>query len=188
MRLLHGHSQTNTWGPICTTKVSYPCCIDVACIEISEDNCVVIQGTYFGDGNTCASTDCIPKLYIDYPEGHPSLIDPYGGTSVAINITAGTTEPAPDSGNLHWKDSTTDWEEVPLVEATDSNYEYQYFDTVEGDVVESPTNAPENTCIWQRVVPSGNGDFCEPATAVGGSGMCYLTGTVDYNIYWRGTK
>jgi hypothetical protein len=205
----------------CDPSTIGPCCIDVACIEISEDNCVVIQGTYFGDGNTCASTDCIPKLYIDYPEGHPSSIDPYGGTSVAINITAGTTEPAPDSGNLHWKDSTTDWEEVPLVEATDSDYvaffPYQIcgetidwfisFDTVEGDVVESPTNAPENTWQspvfsgsatefyddfqsnmgwlaisgaetgnWQRVVPSGNGDFCEPATAVGGSGMCFLTG------------
>jgi hypothetical protein len=205
----------------CDPSTIGPCCIDVECVNISEDNCVLLEGTYFGDGNTCESTKCVPKLYIEYPDGHPSTINPYGGTSVAINITQGTSKPAPDSGNLHWKSSETDWEEISFVAATDSDYTVTFpyqscgdtvdwfisFDTVDGDVVESPMNAPEvtwqtpvfsgietvfyddfqsnmgwlaisgaETGNWQRAVPSGNGDFCEPATAVGGSGMCFLTG------------
>ena len=162
---------------------------------------------------------CLKCISID-PDGKPSLLDPYG-TSVAINFLSGTTEPAPDSGNLHLSVHGGAWEEIPLVPATESDYVavFPYYeceetiewyisvDTVDGDVVQSPYNAPENTWSadvfsgrdtvffdnfemnmgwlaisgaetgnWQRAVPSGNGDFCEPATAVGGSGMCFLTG------------
>jgi hypothetical protein len=178
-------------------------------------------GAYEGDNTECDITSCNPPLLIYYPSGIPDLLDPYSGTLIPINVMAGTSEPVENSGNLHLSIHGGDWEEIPLVAATESDYVavfpyleceetiawYISVDTVDGDVVQSPTNAPENTWDalvfsgredifydnfqsnmgwqtyskaetgnWLRVVPSGNGDFCEPATAVGGSGMCFVTG------------
>jgi hypothetical protein len=34
------------------------CCIDGACIEITEANCTAVGGAYFGDGSACGDVEC----------------------------------------------------------------------------------------------------------------------------------
>jgi hypothetical protein len=193
-------------------------------LENGTPHCAEIQAGFAEHGMEVFGMKCPeinPLITIDYPEGKPSLIDPYGGTWVAVNFLSGTTEPVPDSGNLHLSVHGGAWEEIPLVPATESDYVavfpyleceetiewYISVDTVDGDVVESPSNAPDNTWNahvfsgrdtvffdnfqtnmgwlaisgadtgnWQRVIPSGSGDQCDPATDVSGSGYCFLTG------------
>jgi hypothetical protein len=122
-----------------------------------------------GDETDCVDSPCNPPLIIDYPSGRPNMIDPYGGTSVQIHVTDGYTAPAPDSGTLHVKVSGMLWMEIPLVEGIDSEYvgTFPYmeldcgelidwfisFDTLKGNVVESPSNAPDVT--WSGYVYSG---------------------------------
>jgi V8-like Glu-specific endopeptidase len=153
---------------VCVQGVTGACCINSSCSVDSETNCLALGGEYQGDGTTCESSPCNPPLTIDYPDGRPSFISPYGETSVAINITAGTSEPAQDSGNLHYKHGLFDWIEVPLVQNSEYDYtatfpyidcgqEIDWFisvDTVDGDVVESPAGAPETS--WHAAAFSGS--------------------------------
>ena len=206
---------------VCIPIETGACCSGVVCSIASEDSCLSMGGVYEGDNTECDILSCNPPLLIYYPSGIPDLLDPYGGTSVPINVMAGTSEPIENSGNLHWKVGDGDWMETSLLPANASDYVavfpyldcgasvewYITFMTQDGDEFASPTNAPESTWDamafsgredvfydnfqtnmgwlpiagaeegnWDRVVPSGNGDFCEPATAVGGSGSCFLTG------------
>jgi Zn-dependent metalloprotease len=140
-------------------------------LENGTPHCYEIQTGFANHNMQVEDLDCPtidPPITIDYPDGRPSFISPYGETSVAINITAGTSEPAQDSGNLHYKHGLFDWIEVPLVQNSEYDYtatfpyidcgqEIDWFisvDTVDGDVVESPAGAPETS--WHAAAFSGS--------------------------------
>ncbi|MBC8200479.1 MAG: hypothetical protein H8E86_00420 [Planctomycetes bacterium] len=217
---------------VCIPIETGACCSGVVCSISSEDNCLSMGGVYQGDDTECDILSCNPPLLIYYPSGIPDFLDPYGGTSVPINVMAGSSEPVENSGTLHWKVGDGDWMETPLLPANASDYGavfpyldcgatvewYITFMTQDGDEFASPINAPENPWVasaysgredvfydnfqlnmgwlpiagaeygnWDRVVPSGTGDFCEPATAFGGSGMCFLTGNNYHEDIDNGT-
>ncbi len=118
------------------------------------------SGTLFvdGPGAGCA-TD--PVVTIEYPNGQPSLVDPNGGTVVAIDVIDGTSTPS--GGTLNWN-TGTGWNSAPLNAAYDATFPafgcgdsvdwYVSIDTVAGDVVVSPFGAPANS--WNAKAFSGS--------------------------------
>ena len=108
-----------------------------------------------------------PVLTIEYPSGQPDQLDPNGGTRVAINVNAGTSEPDDDGGMLYWN-SGAGWLQSQLSTASTSDYEavfpafdcgasvdwYISFTAVDGSVILSPDNAPADT--WNATAYSGS--------------------------------
>jgi len=145
------------------------CCVDSSCMLRNELDCISDGGDFLGDETTCDGMPCTLPIFIEYPSGLPETIDPYGGTSVQIHVADGSSSPVPDSGNLHVKASGPFWIEVPLVDEGNSDYVATFpymewdcgepidwfvsFDTVDGNVVVSPSNAPDT--MWSAYVYSG---------------------------------
>ena len=46
----------------CTLAVPGACCVDVSCIEVTEDVCLISEGTYLGSGTLCDTGGCEPLL------------------------------------------------------------------------------------------------------------------------------
>ncbi len=105
-----------------------------------------------GPGDGCASD---PAVEISYPDGRPSLVDPNGGTTVAIDVTDGTSSPV--SGKLHWNVGKG-WNWTAL----DDNYNatfhmgfdcgaqvewYISIETADGDTVVDPYGAPSSAWV-----------------------------------------
>ena len=118
------------------------------------------SGTLFVDGpGTGCETD--PVLVITYPDGRPDLVDPNGGTTVAIDVAAGTSEPS--TGQLHWNDGSG-WNSAPLNATYDATFPafdcgasvdwYVSVDSVDGETVYSPNGAPSNN--WNAMAYSGS--------------------------------
>ena len=111
-----------------------------------------------GPGNGC---EVDPAVVIEYPNGQPNLVDPNGGTVVAIDVTAGTSEP--DGGMLHWN-AGSGWNSAPLNANYDATFPafdcgasidwYVSVDSVDGNVVVSPNGAPSNS--WHAMAYSGS--------------------------------
>jgi len=118
------------------------------------------SGTLFidGPGDGC-ETD--PVLVITYPDGRPDLVDPNGGTTVAIDVAAGTSEPT--TGELHFNDGSG-WNSTPLNASFDATFPafecgasvnwYVSVGSVDGETVYSPTGAPSNN--WSAMAYSGS--------------------------------
>ena len=122
----------------------------------------------FAMHNMDNSYDCPnPAVSINYPDGRPSLIDPNGGTSVAIQLANGTSEPVEGSGELHWKVQVGGWIVTPLdhvggeeyaavFPAFDCGVSIDWYISVEpevGETVLSPASAPTTT--WSAQAYSG---------------------------------
>ena len=111
-----------------------------------------------GPGDGC-ETD--PAVVIDYPGGRPSLVDPNGGTVVAIDVYDGTSTPT--DGTLNWNDGSG-WNSAALGATYDATFHafdcgasidwYVSINTEAGDVVTSPSNAPTST--WNAMAYSGS--------------------------------
>ena len=111
-----------------------------------------------GPGNGC-ETD--PAIVIDYPNGRPSLVDPNGGTVVAIDVTDGTSTPT--DGTLNWN-TGSGWNAAPLGASYDATFPafdcgasvdwYVSVNSADGDTVVSPAGAPNNT--WNAMAYSGS--------------------------------
>ena len=111
-----------------------------------------------GPGDGC-QTD--PAIVIEYPNGQPTLVDPNGGTMVAIDVSAGTSEPA--GGMLHWNDGSG-WGTAPLDSGYDATFPafecgagvdwYISVDTTDGDTIVSPYGAPSST--WSAMAYTGS--------------------------------
>jgi Zn-dependent metalloprotease len=118
------------------------------------------SGTLFVDGPG-VGCETNPAVVIDYPSGRPSLVDPNGGTVVAIDVTDGTS--TPNGGTLNWNDGTG-WNSVGLDASYDATFPafdcgasvdwYVSVNTLAGDVVLSPANAPVNT--WNAMAYTGS--------------------------------
>ena len=107
-----------------------------------------------------------PVLVLEYPNGHPDLIDPNGDTRVAINVQSGTSDPSDNGGLLHWNVGSG-WQQSELISASTSDYEAVFpafdcgasvdwfisFASVDGNVVLSPEDAPSDT--WNGAAYSG---------------------------------
>ncbi len=111
-----------------------------------------------GPGNGCETN---PAVVIDYPSGRPSLVDPNGGTVVAIDVTDGTSTPT--NGTLNWN-AGSGWNSSALGATYDATFPafdcgasvdwYISINTEAGDVVTSPSNAPTST--WNAMAYSGS--------------------------------
>lgn len=111
-----------------------------------------------GPGNGC-ETD--PVLIIDYPDGRPDLVDPNGGTTVAISVESGTSDPT--DGSLFYNDGSG-WSESALTGSYVATFPafdcgasvdwYISMNAADGEVVVSPAGAPGNN--WNALAYSGS--------------------------------
>ena len=111
-----------------------------------------------GPGNGC-ETD--PVLIIEYPDGRPDLVDPNGGTTVAISVESGTSDPT--DGSLFYNDGSG-WSESALTGSYVATFPafdcgasvdwYISMNSTEGEVVLSPSGAPGNS--WNAMAYSGS--------------------------------
>jgi len=117
------------------------------------------NGSLFVDGPGEGCT-VDPAIIIEYPDGRPALVDPIGGTMVAIDVSAGTSEP--DGGMLHWNDGSG-WNSASLDADYDATFPafdcganvdwYISVDTTDGDTIVDPYGAPGNS--WDAMAYSG---------------------------------
>jgi hypothetical protein len=107
-----------------------------------------------------------PALSISYPDGKPNLVDPNGGTIVAVDISNGTSEPVDGSEQLLFNEGSG-WVTLSLVPEGGSSYSaifpsfdcgtsvdwYVSAEPVVGDTVTSPSDAPVSS--WYASAYSG---------------------------------
>ncbi len=104
------------------------------------------------------------SLTIDYPDGRPEFVDPNGGETIRISI-GGNVDPASGSGRLHWAAGADSGEVVmtdmpggmqgvfPAFDCGAAVNWYITVESVEGDLVYSPFNAPVDS--WRSDAWSG---------------------------------
>lgn len=104
---------------------------------------------------TLANLSTPPLLEFDYLDGLPAIVDPGGGTTFRVDVTAGTAEPEPGTGMLHY-DAGSGFTEVPMNSVGPNAYEvvfppidcassvsfYVSAGTVGGETVTDPAGAP----------------------------------------------
>ena len=113
-----------------------------------------------GPGDPC---DAEPVLTISYPDGRPDMIDPNGGTNVAIDIADGTGSPVPESEMLVYRADGGSWMPTPLLNNGGGSYTAMFpsfpcgssvdwfieVDPGDGELMTSPSNAPSGS--WHAV-------------------------------------
>ncbi|MDP7030394.1 MAG: S8 family serine peptidase [Phycisphaerales bacterium] len=104
------------------------------------------------------------SLTVDYPDGRPTWVDPNGGTQIEIAL-GGNVAPLAGSGVLHWSAGGMSGEEemadipggmVGTFPAFDCGAAVNWYiavESVEGDLVVSPYNAPADA--WYAEAWSG---------------------------------
>lgn len=101
-----------------------------------------------------------PLQFLDfgYPNGQPSMIDPGGGTVMRVEVTGNVSEPEPGSGMLHVNDGNG-WVDLSMTDLGNNVYDavfpavacpsvvqfYVSAETVDGDLVSDPADAPNST-------------------------------------------
>ena len=174
---------------------------------------------------TLAPLGTPPSLVISYPDGLPDLLDPNGGTTVAVVIASGTSDPVSGTAMLHWS-ADSQGDSVAMEELGNSEYlavfpslpcgaAVSWYISVQGsdgNTVYSPASAPDSTWAadawsgfetvyeddfesdlgwdvggdatdgqWERGLPAGGGERCDPPVDGDGSGSCYVTDNVEGN-------
>jgi hypothetical protein len=137
---------------------------------------------------TVANQSIPPVLVFDYPNGLPDLINPDGGTTFRVEVSAGTGTPEPGTGLLYYNDGSG-YTNIPMdivssniydavFPAIDCGVEVSFFVTAEtnlGETVSDPRNAPSSHysafCAYQISVAYED-DFSTNKgwTGLGGSG------------------
>jgi hypothetical protein len=129
--------------------------------------------TVSGPGDPC---DAEPVLTISYPDGRPDMIDPNGGTSVAIEIADGTGSPVPGSEMLVYRADGGSWMSMPLADNGGGSYTgtfpsfpcgssvdwYVEVDPGDGELMTSPSDAPSgswNAVAYTDIVVAFEDDF-----------------------------
>jgi hypothetical protein len=106
------------------------------------------------------------NLSFNYPDGRPDFIEPSGGATVMVNVS-GPATPAPGTASLHYRlpgsvwvtsaltqiDSDTYMAEFPEMECGATVQWYLSIQTLAGDYVTSPYNAPST--FWSGEAWSG---------------------------------
>ena len=105
-----------------------------------------------GPGDPC---DEAPSVTIEYPDGRPDIVDPNGGTTVAVSVADGTGSPVSGTEALVTRVNGGDWMTAPLdggegayaavfpaVPCGSSVDWYITLDTSDEVTVTSPGNAP----------------------------------------------
>jgi Zn-dependent metalloprotease len=122
----------------------------------------------FGMHNMAVSNyDCPnPSLAISFPDGKPNLVNPNGGTLIAVDISNGTSEPVDGSEQLLFNEGSG-WVTLSLVPEGGSSYSaifpsfdcgasvdwYVSAEPVVGATVTSPSDAPVSS--WYASAYSG---------------------------------
>ncbi len=137
---------------------------------------------------TVASPSVDPILVFTYPDGLPELIDPDGGTTFRVEVTAGTGDPQPDTGELSYS-TGSGYTTVPLEVVSPNVYDavfpaiecgstvtyYLSALTTDDSLATDPRTAPEATysalCAYDLVTVYED-DFSSNLgwTGLGGSG------------------
>ena len=143
------------------------------------------------------------SLTVDYPNGRPSLLDPNGGTEIEISI-GGNAAPVAGSGVLHWTTISGSNEAAmadvtggmvgtfPALDCGEVVSWWISVQSVEGDYVVSPYNAPSDSWVsevwtgievafeddfnsdqgWTVVSGAGTGNFVRVTPAGSGGARC----------------
>jgi hypothetical protein len=99
-----------------------------------------------------------PILVFDYPDGLPEIIDPEGGTTFRVEVSAGTGTPEPATGLLHYDDGSG-FTAIPMYIVSPNIYDaifpaiecgsdvpfYLSAETSDNIVVTDPASAPDIT-------------------------------------------
>ncbi len=89
----------------------------------------------------------------------PSLLDPFGGTTVRVVVSGAGVAPAPGTGRLHWRTDGGAWADAPMVEVEPNVYDavfpplpcgsvvdwYVSAETAGGELGTLPVAAPDVT-------------------------------------------
>jgi hypothetical protein len=107
---------------------------------------------------TLADPSTPPLLLFTYPDSLPTLIDPDGGTTFRVEVSAGTMSPEPGTGLLHYS-TGGDFTSIPMDVVSPNVYDavfpalecgvrvsyYVSAETVDGTIVTDPPSAPTRT-------------------------------------------
>jgi hypothetical protein len=135
--------------------------ITIDYLSLDDDNGNIYDGTPHYDeicaGFNAHNMQCPELLLIQfvYPNGHPELIDPAGGTTIDVEVTPLLQNPVANTGMLHYNDGSG-WNAVDMVQvspnvyqavfpALDCGVEVLYYfsaQTDQGETVTDPTDAP----------------------------------------------
>jgi hypothetical protein len=137
---------------------------------------------------TVANLSTPPLLEFVYPEGLPDVIDPDGGTTFRVEVVAGTGNPEPGTGMLHYSTGGS-FTSIPMEVVSSNVYdavfpsiecgvEVSFYVSAETDsaiVVTDPPNAPGNvysaySAYRVAVVYSDNFATNKGWTGLGGPG------------------
>jgi len=135
--------------------------ITIDYLTLDDDNGNIYDGTPHYDelcaGFNVHSMDC-PELHLIefvYPNGHPDLIDPAGGTIIDVEVVPLLQNPMPNTGVLHFNDGSQ-WQTVNMQVVSPNVYQaifpavtcgvevLYYFSaqTDQGETVTDPSDAP----------------------------------------------
>ncbi|UCE66822.1 MAG: T9SS type A sorting domain-containing protein [Candidatus Zixiibacteriota bacterium] len=135
--------------------------ITIDYLTLDDDNGNIYDGTPHYD-ELCAgfgahSMDC-PELHLIefvYPNGHPDMIDPHGGTIIDVEVVPSVQNPVPNTGMLNYN-SGSGWVSIEMQVVSPNVYRavfpalncgaevFYYFSAQadQGETVTDPLNAP----------------------------------------------
>ena len=67
----------------------------------------------------------MPTLQFEYPDGLPEFIQQSGGTTMRVDVLAGTGTPQPGTGMLHY-DIGDGWESTPMTDLGGNMYQAEF--------------------------------------------------------------
>jgi hypothetical protein len=138
--------------------------ITIDYLTLDDDDGNIYNGTPHRDeicaGFNAHNMDC-PELHLIefiYPNGHPDLIDPAGGTIIDVEVVFSIQNPQPGTGMLHFNDGSG-WVAIDMqvvspnvyqavFPAVDCGIEVLYYfgaQTDQGETVTDPLDAPIST-------------------------------------------
>jgi hypothetical protein len=97
----------------CTTQIGACCMPDFTCLELQQNVCAIVGGTYQGDNTTCATSNCGPSLVgaCCMPDGTCSELDAItclqnGGTFQGVGISCASVSCPQPIGSCCMPDGT----------------------------------------------------------------------------------